>query len=74
VTTTLRQRIERALADGPGTATDIGLELNADSRLIGVHLRDLWVRGHLQRSLFHPSERGQSIRRSVWMYSLPGIR
>lgn len=58
------------LADGPGTAMDVATELGLDSRHVAVNLRELWLQGKLARELFHPSERGPSIRRSVWMYSV----
>lgn len=67
---TLRQRIEHALADGPGTAADIALELGRNSRQLNGYLRDLWLRGHLTRSLYHPPERGPSVRHQVWMYAV----
>lgn len=68
---TLRQRIERALADGPGTAMEIALALGRDSRLTGAYLRYLWRVGVLARQPYYPTERGQSIRHVVWMYVLP---
>ncbi len=62
-------RILAALEDGPGTAMDVALELELDSRHVAVNLREMWMQKRLARELFHPSERGPSIRRSVWMYS-----
>ena len=62
-------RILMALEDGPGTAMDVALELEIDSKRAAVNLREMWLQKRLVRELFHPSERGQSIRRSVWMYS-----
>ena len=62
-------RILTALEDGPGTAMDVAIELDLDSRHVAVNLREMWLQGKLARELFHPSERGPSIRRSVWMYS-----
>lgn len=67
---TLRRRIERALADGPGTAMEIALALGRDSRRLNAYLRDLWLRGHLTRSLYHPPERAPSVRHRVWMYAV----
>lgn len=49
---------------------DVAIELGLDSRHVAVNLRELWLQGKLARELFHPSERGPSIRRSVWMYAL----
>lgn len=49
---------------------DVATELGLDSRHVAVNLRELWLQGKLTRELFHPSERGPSIRRSVWMYSV----
>ena len=66
----LRHKIEHALADGPGTAADIAAELDRNSRLTGAYLRDLWRRGALTRRAYYPPERGPSIRRVVWMYSI----
>ena len=66
----LRQRIEHALADGPGTAMDLALELRRDSRRLNAYLRDLWRRGHLVRWFYHPPERAPSVRHRVWMYGL----
>lgn len=62
-------RILTALEDGPGTAMDVALELGIDSKRAAVNLREMWLQKRLARELFHPSERGPSIRRSVWMYS-----
>ena len=67
---TLRQRIERALVDGPGTAMDLALELRRDSRRLNAYLRDLWARGLVSRWKHYPTERGPGIRRTVWMYGL----
>jgi hypothetical protein len=67
----LRQQIERALADGPGTAADIATELGRDSQLTGAYLRELWYRGKLARRPFYPPERGQSKRHMLWLYALP---
>ena len=67
----LRRQIERALADGPGTAADIATELGRDSRLTGAYLRDLWHRGLLARQPFYPPERGPSKRHMLWMYAKP---
>lgn len=67
---TLWPRIREALRDGPGTAMDVAIELGLDSRHVAVNLREMWLQGKLARELFHPSERGPSIRRSVWMYAL----
>lgn len=69
--TSLRQRIERTLADGPGTAMDVALELERDSRRIGAYLRDLWRRGHLARQPYYLPCRmpgAACARRVVWMY------
>ena len=63
-------RILDVLADGPGTAAEVAADLELDSRHVAVNLRAMWVWGKLTRELFHPSERGPSIRRSVWMYSV----
>jgi predicted ArsR family transcriptional regulator len=71
VTVTLRQQIEAVLTDGPATAGEVSLELGRNWRQINAYLRNLWVRGLILRELFYPSERGQSIRRRVWMYRLP---
>lgn len=71
MTAPLRRQIERALADGPGTAMDVAIELGRDSRLTGAYLRDLWHRGKLARQPYYPSERGPSIRRVLWMYAKP---
>ena len=67
---TLWPRLREALADGPGTAGEVAAELGLDSRHVAVNLRAMWLQGKLTRELFHPSERGPSIRRSVWMYSV----
>ena len=63
-------KLREVLADGPGTAGEVAAELGLDSRHVAVNLRELWLQGKLARELFHPSERGPSIRRSVWMYAL----
>jgi predicted ArsR family transcriptional regulator len=55
-------RILAALADGPGVAMDIALELGMDSRHVGVHLRYLWTQGRVRRERFM-AERGP-----LWMY------
>lgn len=62
-------KLREVLADGPGTAMDVAIELDLDSRHVAVNLREMWLQGKLARERFHPSERGPSIRRSVWMYS-----
>ena len=53
-----------ALADGPGVAMDIAIELGMDSRHVGVHLRYLWAQGRVRR------ERFRAERRPLWTYSL----
>lgn len=70
--TSLRQRIECTLVDGPGTAMDVALELERDSRRIGAYLRDLWRRGHLARQLYYLPCRmpgAACARHVVWMYA-----
>ena len=47
-------RIVKALEAGPGTASEIAAELGADSRYIGVNLREMYVAGYLSRERHHP--------------------
>lgn len=70
MTAPLRRQVEAVLAEGPGTAMDVAIELERDSRRTGAYLRALWARGLLARQPYHPPERGPSIRRVVWLYSL----
>lgn len=67
----LRQRILRALADGPGTGYELAFALDHDSRRLNAYLRNLWTRGLIRRWPHHPAERipgAACFRRTVWMY------
>jgi len=77
---TLWPRLLEVLKDGPGTAAEIALELELDSRRIAVNLREMWLAGYLTREKHHPvsqlyARRGSKTlssrrRRVLWRYGL----
>lgn len=63
-------RLREVLADGPGTAGEVAVDLGLDVKRVSVNLREMWLQGKLTRERFHGAERPRGGPRRVWCYAL----